>query len=202
MTREQWLEAAVEKLRPYFEDHQHDLPDTIRVSCGWPSRGAVSSSNRRLGECWKPEAAKDGVSQIFVSPFVSDPLRVLDILVHELIHAVYPDAKHGKVFADAAKDLGLVGKATETVAGEELTERLKLLVEELGEYNNASLDKLISSDSPKPQKNRQLKIKCPKTGDHEEYILRGSNKTLDLGLPNCPLCGTTLAREENEEEES
>ena len=44
------------------------------------------------------------------------------------------ECKHRKPFTTAAKAIGLEGKATATVAGSALIERLKELIDELGEY--------------------------------------------------------------------
>jgi len=200
-TREAWLKEAIEKLRPYFEDHQLEIPELVRVSCGWPSKGGTKEKNRVLGECWKPEAASDGAPQIFISPTIAEPVKALDVLVHELIHACLPEAKHGKKFKRAATELGLVGEPTSTVAGEDLVKVLTGLVEQLGDYGHAKLEK--TAEEKKQQKNRQLKIECPTPDAHDdkaEYILRGAKKTLEKGIPACPLCGETLVQEEGEEE--
>ena len=42
-TREEWLGALVDALRPVFAELGYPLPDRIRVSCGWPSKSALSS---------------------------------------------------------------------------------------------------------------------------------------------------------------
>lgn len=200
-TREQWLLEATEKLRPYFEDHQYEIPEHVRVTCGWPCAGGTKANGRVIGQCFKSECATDGVTQVFISPWLDKPVEVLETLVHELIHAVLPEAKHGKGFKVAAKELGLTGRAIETKAGPELVTLLEKLGEELGAYDNARLDKLVSSDGPKPQVNRQLKITCERLEaheDHESYILRGSKKVLDRGIPVCPLCANEMKREEKE----
>ena len=127
INREEWLQNAVEALRPRFKEAKYEIPAVIRVSCGFPSKGALSK-NKRLGEAWESRAAKDGIHQVFISPFLSDSLKVLDILVHELLHCALPDnVGHKKPFKVAAKALGLEGPATSTTAGEELTNFYNLL---------------------------------------------------------------------------
>jgi rubrerythrin len=158
-----------------------------------------------IGQCWKAEAASDGVTQVFISPFISEPVDGLAVLVHELIHAALPEAKHGAEFKAAMKPLGLVGKATATAAGDELRAELDALAEALGDYDNSKLDpRATAADTPKTQKNRQLKVSCRRLTEHEdgaEYILRGARKTLERGVPDCPLCGHELELEEPEEDE-
>lgn len=201
--RESWLAAALVELRPMFADQGIGLPENLRISCGWPVRGGMSKKKRVLGECWKAEAAVDGINQIFVSPWVSNPVEVLAILVHELIHAALPGAKHGAEFKGAMKKVGLVGKATATQAGDDLLVVLTDLAGKLGDYDNSQLGLDIPADSPKPQTSRQRKIFCPGKIEHHpgtEVIYRASKKVADLGLPECPVCGTQLELESDEEE--
>lgn len=74
-TREAWLLAAIDAMRPDFADAGLSLVAGIRVSCGFPSRSAVAARSRRIGECWRPEAAADGIPQILVSPLLADPVE-------------------------------------------------------------------------------------------------------------------------------
>lgn len=199
--REAWLLNALTELRPHFAKAGLGLPENLRLSCGWPSRGGTKENNRVLGECWKAEAAVDAVTQIFISPWVSEPVRVLDILVHELIHAALPQAKHGPDFKDAMKKVGLIGKATATRAGDELTVLLTELAEALGDYDNSQLGLATSDDAPKKQVGRQRKISCVRKDLHTgetEVIYRASKKVIDLGLPLCPVCGEQLETEAEE----
>lgn len=203
-TREAWLNAALDTLRPMFAENGLGLPENLKVSCGWPVRGGMSTRKRVIGECWKAEAATDGATQIFISPWLDEPAAVLETLVHELIHAARPAAKHGADFKDAMKKVGLIGKATSTKAGDKLIIQLAQLSEALGDYDNGKLGLSVPADSPKPQKNRQRKIVCPKNAGHEnatDVIYRASKKVVDLGLPECPVCGEQLELEEQEETE-
>lgn len=89
-TRESWLQQAVKEVSGLFDK---PVPE-VHVSTGWPSRLGTSTKKRRIGECWQPETSADGHSHIFISPMVVDSMAVLGVLVHELIHAIYPEAKH------------------------------------------------------------------------------------------------------------
>jgi hypothetical protein len=87
MTREQWLETAIAELRVGVFS-SHPLPNNIRVSCGFPSKGSRSSKSQRIGECWDKLASSDDHYEIFISPVLADPLRVLDVLSHEICHVI------------------------------------------------------------------------------------------------------------------
>lgn len=66
-TREDWLNQAVEELRPVFDANGFPLPANIRVTCGFPSRHA-RSLNRAIGEHWSDKASSDGTHEILISP--------------------------------------------------------------------------------------------------------------------------------------
>ena len=192
--REAWLMEAVVRITPLLTSAGLEVPP-LRVSCGWPHRGGLSETRRVVGQCWLPESAADGKPQVYISPWLGEAVAALEVLVHEVIHACLPaDAKHGKVFAKAATDVGLIGKPTHTSAGPELKVVLAQIAEDLGPYPHAKLDKVAGEK--KPQTTRQKKIVCPKAKDlhegGEEYILRGSRKVIEMGLPDCPVCGEGL----------
>lgn len=187
-TREQWLLAAVNAMRPLFANRAYTVPDQVRVTCGWPSKSALSPKSKRIGECWSPEASADGTTEIFISPFlfeVAAPRGVLSTLLHEVVHAVVGlEAKHGKPFKQCALKMGLVGKMTSTEAGEELLETLKEIATELGEYPHAKLDSLKSPR--KTQTTRMVKCECKECG----FIVRTTRKWLEeVGAPHCPKHG-------------
>ncbi len=133
-TREQWLSEATTELRTLFKQHGVDLPLEVRSSCGFPSKSALSNKNRRIGECWSARASADKHAEIFISPTISDSMRVLDILAHELVHACHPNDGHGKLFKRTALAIGLEGKMTATVAGEKFKLWATPVLEKLGIY--------------------------------------------------------------------
>lgn len=182
-TREQWLLDAVKLMTPLFVSKGYKIP-SVRVACGWPSVKALSAKSRRIGECWSTEAAKDKVSQIFISPWlkeVADSPGVLPTLVHEVVHAVVGIKEgHNKVFGKAARAVGLEGKLTATIAGEALAAQCKEWAAKLGEYPHAQLDNLKSPR--KKQTTRLVKAEC-ECG----YNVRITRKWLEeAGAPICP----------------
>lgn len=194
-TREQWLELAVLKLRPLFDEIDVTLPK-VRVSVGWPSRGGVGTKKKVIGQCWKASVASDNVSQLFISPVLGsdgrdavEMIKLLGVLVHELIHAADDcESGHRGAFAKTAKAIGLTGKMTATTVGEELAGRLGYVLAELGPYPHAALNPFAMEQQRPKQGTRMLKLECPADG----YIVRTTAKWLDeLGFPRCP-CGLEM----------
>lgn len=175
MTREDYLNKGVSKLSPLFKAQGYDLPE-VRVSCSWPGGG---SARKRIGECWAQKASAAGVNEIFISPTVDDSIKALDILAHELIHAI-DDCEHGhrKEFTRIMRAIGLEGKPTATVAGERLHGELVEIAATLGEYPH----KKLTPNGPK-QKSRQLKASCNDCG----AVWRMSAQWL-VQVTVCPVC--------------
>lgn len=181
MNREQWLNDAVEHLGPIFKDRTGmGLPD-VHVSVGWPSRGGTSAKKRVIGQCW-PSMEN---TQIFISPLLDDAFEVLAVLVHELVHAVHPEAGHRGDFVKSAREMGLVKPWTATTAGEDLEPVLTKLISELGEFPHSKIEP--SAAKKKTQTTRMKKLSCPNDG----YIVRTTEKWLEKGLPTCP-CGEEM----------
>ena len=124
-TRETWLLAAVDLLRPVFLAKHHVIPKDVMVSCGFASTGTRS---HHIGQCWSRQSSTNDQNQIFISPALHEPVEVLDTLVHELVHAVDDcKHKHGKEFKKIALSLGMKGPMRNADAGPELKEKLTQL---------------------------------------------------------------------------
>jgi hypothetical protein len=176
-TREAWLNHAVLLTRQHLTDTAGvTVPQTIRVSCGFPGGG---SARTRIGECWSDQASKDGQTEMFISPVLDNTLDVLAVLVHEAIHAaVGTKAGHKGPFKRAAKLAGLEGKMTATHAGEGLKAKLATWLTELGAYPHGAL----SLTGRKKQGTRLVKCACPICG----YTIRTTQKWLEFSGP--PIC--------------
>lgn len=184
MNREAWLTEAVKIFREtVFAEAGLDCPE-CRVSCGFPSTGALSPKKRRIGECWDGLMAKDNVPQLFISPFlvdVSSEQGVLATLGHEMVHAAIGcKAGHGPKFKKAMLKIGLAGKPTSTVAGEILLPRLAVMAQTLGVYPHSEL---VLVRERKVQTTRMHKCECPECG----YTVRVAKKWIALGVPACPV---------------
>lgn len=182
MNREAWLEAAIDALRPMLEENGSPVPADVRVSCGFPGGKSV---HKVIGQCWASRA-NDGVSQLFVSPLLHDPVEILAVLIHEAIHA-WNDCKDGHkgAFRRAALAIGLEGKMTATTAGEKLVERLGELAAELGEYPHKKMT--LADLGVKKQTTRMIKLQCGECG----YVVRTTQKWIECGLPTC-VCSTEM----------
>jgi hypothetical protein len=196
-TREAYLEKCIELLKPDFEVAGFPLPD-VKVSVGFPSRSALGTKKRRIGECWSFKAAADKKFHIFISPLLGNVAEVLATLVHEACHAaVDTECKHRGPFRTCALSIGLEGKMTETVAGPILKARLEEVAAQVGPYPHGAL---TFTSGQKKQTCRQIKVHCPEC----ECICRMSRKCIDeIGPPTCA-CGTQMeeADDAGEREES
>jgi hypothetical protein len=187
-SREAWLTEAADRLNDLIGEKTDLEPSKrILVSMGWPRR---DRGGKVIGQCY-PSKTSMGVNHIFITPTLSAPTRILDVLLHELVHAA-DDCQnaHKGPFTRAIRALGLEGKPTATTAGKELTVALKALVKELGPYPHSVLT--AGDYGPaKPQKTRMLKIECPATSACG-FICRATRSQIDaVGLPTCA-CGRKM----------
>lgn len=209
VTREAWLHRAIESLRHRFAEVGMPIPDRVHVSVGF-GFGAKSESSVILGQCWAARASEDYVNHIFISPVVNDTARVLDILIHELIHAS-DDCHNGHKgpFAEAATRLGLEGPMTATRASVHLAAEMMCLADSLGPYPHGALvaadrsrakvpapagrpggpgaDGGRISSGPAKQGTRMLKLVCAEADcDCYGYTVRTTAKWIERGVPFCP----------------
>jgi hypothetical protein len=185
-TREEWLVAAVQEFRPLFAAKASPIAAKVRVTCGFPSNARRS---RAVGECWADTASADRSMEILISPTIADPMRVADILVHELCHTVAGGMNHGKAFQKAADAMYLIPTAGKTgykatTGGDEFKREFGSIIEGLGEYPHAQL----SLSTRKTQGTRMLKALCPTCG----YTVRMTAKWAVVGMPTCPADGDTF----------
>lgn len=188
-TREGWLDDATQRLRPDFQRASAVLPDDVRVSVGFPSKNALGRRNRSIGQCWDGAAAGDSIAQVYISPLLEDPVEVLAVLVHELVHAAI-GCRHGHKapFKRAALRMGLEGKMTATTAGAALRVRLAELADALGEFPHS---KLSPTTPDKKQTTRLLKVAC--LDCEPNYIARVTRKMIEAhGTPICPSCDGSM----------
>jgi hypothetical protein len=183
--REDWLSAAVSELRPIFDAIGKPLPANVRVTCGFPSNAKRSGA---IGECWADTASADQTFEVLVSPVLDDPLRVFDVLVHELCHSTAGAMNHGVNFQRVACAMHLVPTGVKgwkaTARGPEFESSFGPIITALGNYPHAAL----TMSNRKVQTTRMLKAVCPSCG----YTVRLTSKWAALGLPSCPVDSDTL----------
>jgi hypothetical protein len=194
VVREQWLRDAVTVLaRELFKPNGYTLPDHIQVAVGWP--GGRGRGSERIGECWAPQCSAGGHYEIFISPVLSDPSRVIDVLIHELVHVIAGhDAGHKSGFKTVAVKVGLEGKMTATVASKDLEGRIAKWLKELPKFPHDALTPGVRPG--KKQSTRLIKCECPGCG----YVVRTTQKWLDTGNPICP-CGSDMTPDGAEPDE-
>ena len=180
-SREDWLNTLVSRLRGHFASHGATVPERLRVSIGFPSRGGLSLKKRRTGEHWGEACSADGHHEIFISPLLEQP-GACSTLVHELTHAcLSPGVKHKAPFKRLGLAVGLEGKPASMGAGPELAATLATLGADIGPWPAARLN---ASELPKPQSTRLIKVECV---NGSGYCVRVTRKWLDaVGAPICP----------------
>lgn len=180
-TREDWLLQMSQEIAPLFAIEGVPLP-SFRVTCGFPCTGATRSKGRnmRLGECHAASSSKDAHCEIFIHPELDDPIKVVEVLAHELVHAaVGVAAGHGQSFKRVATAIGLTGPMRSTTGTPSFHSMIKPWINACGPYPHASLTVLTH----KKQGTRLLKAVCD-CG----YTVRLTAKWAALGLPIC-VCG-------------
>lgn len=198
--REDWLNEAArlihERYATAFEEHfamaGRERLSKLLVSTGFPSTGGLT---KVIGQCWKSVTSESGEHhQIFINPRLGDVVEVVATLAHEMVHAADDcEHKHRGPFVRCVRDLGLEGKATATIAGEEFASFAKEIEKILGPYPH---QRLTPMRTEKKQGTRMLKLEADCCG----YIVRTTKKWIDEGLPSCP-CGNPFPRPEGFDEE-
>ena len=177
-TREEWLNDLAKRLNAAIFDKA--MPKHYRVTCGWPSRGATSVKNKTLGQCFDSALSNDKAHELIVTMALDDPMRVADILAHEMVHAIVgTEHGHKKPFRDLALKIGLTGKMTATIAGDAFKHSVKPILKLIGKYPHAKLD----YTTQKKQSTRLIKCECELCG----YTVRTTRKWIEFGAPICPI---------------
>jgi len=182
-TREEWLNVVLHKhVAKLLKDKAGvDLPADCKVSVGFPGGG---SARKRIGECWPRVRSSLKVNEIFLNPSMTKVETLVDTLVHESIHAADDCASgHKGFFMRTAKAVGLEGKMTSTHAGPELAKWIAATIAKMPPFDYGSLN----LDNRKKQTTRMVKVECLDCG----YVVRTTQKWIDVGLPTC-CCGGTM----------
>lgn len=180
INREAWLRAAYAMVR---KELLPQAPATVAISWSFPSKGGTKSSRRTIGEChYKGGSAVkvEGDRVILISPTLQEPYALIEVLVHEMVHAALPmGSGHRAPFSRLAKSIGLLKPWTATTAGDELKAKINGWLKRLPKWPGGHL--VIQHT----QKNRQLKAVC----DCEPgRIIRGSAKLFEQGEILCGIC--------------
>ena len=175
---------AEQYIRPHFEAKGYTIPEGIKYSCSFSTKGAFKRKGQKrfvAGQCMSntDKEGKHRNFEIVIVPNESNSIEVLDTLIHELVHAtVGLNEGHETVFANCAYAVGLTGKPTSTYATEELKATLAQWVAEAGEYPHESLQVNM-----RKQSTRLYKCECRQCG----YKMRITRSWIALAVPKCPL---------------
>ena len=174
--REEWLQKAVGEVSLLFKPLGLRVPD-VQISMGFTGCGKNTNS---IGECWPRQAAQDNSNHIFISPVLETPFEVLEVVTHELVHAIDDcKHKHGKEFKKIALDVGLEGPMRSTNAGAGLGVELEEIAKKLGKFPHKKLKlptkRIVMRERPSG--------KCPKC----EYRVPMLKLYLQFGAPLCPI---------------
>jgi hypothetical protein len=209
-TRESWLMAAVETLRPIFSEAGYELPEHVRISTGFglTLRGENATI---LAQVFGTVHSRDHFHNIFVSPVLEAVPDVLGALAHELIHiAAGVGDGHGKLFVDGMNKLGFAGKPTEALpSSETMTAWMaRKDVAALGAYPHVKLELFGRRTSapepgaedepstgrrggekthtgPAPQGTRMIKVTCA-VDDESKWTVRQSRGNAEQwGVARC-----------------
>jgi hypothetical protein len=123
-------------------------------------RKTLANNNRgtAVGLCWVLGASANGsVRRIEIDRETSDTLKALEIVAHEVSHAILPeDTGHKGEFVDAVFGLFKLGAIpTSTSVTLEFTELIKSWLEKAGSYPYVKF-----VDNRKKQTTRQIKFFC------------------------------------------
>ncbi len=167
------------------------IPQRLRVRTGTVP-GTKGTSLKTLGIYVPAHMHADRVPSIYTSPLVGNQVRLLDVLVHEGIHAIRPTAGHKVEFGKIARAVGLEGKLTATFAGRKLRARLEQISDELGPRPHSPIDVTKRTI----QKTYMVKASCPSC----DRFVRGTLSQLAALRPMCGPCGMDLVWEGGDEE--
>ncbi|MGZ8364775.1 MAG: hypothetical protein ACXWWG_00520 [Nitrospira sp.] len=192
-TREGWLKSAIALLdQKFFAANGYELPVNVKAACGPVGLGLPKA----IGVCYDKSASVNEHHEIFIAGTQAEPARVLDILLHELIHAcVGCKEGHKGKFKKLAKQFGFAGKMTATFVepGSELEAQLAEIVDQLGPYPHAAMVK-----APKPS--RQPKRLTFYSPQEPKFMVTVKIPVVEeFGAPKDPW-GNTMKKDGDEDE--
>jgi hypothetical protein len=195
-TREQWLREAARRMSKWVNSAlktldgdtglKHSYPQDTLISVGWPKGGR--GANDAIGQCWQPGAHVGETTRrtIFISPELDEPVRVVDVLLHEMAHAALPPGTgHRAPFVRLVRELGLAGKATATYAekGSELYGKLEALCKALGPYPHHALKRQAASEGGRK---RSQWVRCRSESQPGYRASVKLDSLMDYGMPRGP----------------
>lgn len=185
ITREEWLKRAVRTLRPLLRKAD------ITMRSRWQVSVSLASTRKAIGQCWYEGASASGqTANILICPTLGDPVDVLDVLLHEMIHAALPyGVHHGPKFVRACKAIGMTkNKPTSASASPELRAVLARVAAFLGPFPH---DAMVVKAGKKGTKGGYWPFF--ESPVDPRYRVQISEKALnEYGPPRCPISGEPM----------
>ena len=184
-TREEYLQKAKDELNNrVFKQAGYEIPE-LKISCSW-ALGTADKNKKTLGQCVPRSWSKANINEIMIMPTVDDSEKVIDILAHELVHAVDDNKSgHGAGFRKICLAVGLNGSSQMryACAGDELKQTITEIVKDIGLYPHSELQ----IHKRKRQSTRMLKVSCTECN----FSYRTSRKNIAMMANTiCNGCGS------------
>jgi len=142
MTQDKWFRAATKQLLAIIKENEFALKTKTHPRARireWPKPKNIMVQLARWldntgGEHWDSAYSIDGeLTLIMLNVSQTNPIELLAVLLHELIHATIGNCwSHKAPFQRLAKGCGLLGPAGSTRPGPALSRRLKEIAMDLG----------------------------------------------------------------------
>ena len=184
-TREEYLQKAKDELNDrVFKQAGYKIPD-VKISCSW-ALGTADKNKTTLGQCFPRSWSKADINEIMIMPTVDDSEQAIDILAHELVHAVDNNKSgHGAGFRKICLAVGLNGSSQmrHACAGDELKQTIAEIVKDIGLYPHSELQ----IHKRKKQSTRMIKVSCTECN----FSYRTSRKNIGMMANTiCNGCGS------------
>lgn len=169
---EEWLDHAVIGLREHFAKFGHVVPP-VQLSCGYSPDGFNPKRKRGNydGMCMQKKFSKDSVNMIYISPHITEPMDIMYLLAHELIHAVDDVfSGHGATFKSIARDIGLNEGGKVSWINYLNTQKVFASISEpLGKYPRGGVTYLDSFSIPNPEYQTQRDAEKERKNSRERH---------------------------------
>ena len=181
VTREFWLLQAAKRIPSIFFNDEIQLPSDLQVSVGF----VKGNQEKVLGVCVISKTEDTFPASIVLNHTIDDTEKLLQVLVHECIHA-YGIKGHGKAFGKFASMAGFEKPYKFHTPGQSLIDNVKGLyndlLSEFGPYPGAALH--ASQKEKKERNSNILTLSCPDC----EYKVKVARKLVETyGAPKCPV---------------
>lgn len=139
---EVWLNHAIEELRPHFSNAGYKIPP-VHVSVGFSTDGYKPNAKiNTIAVCHARCLSKDNVNEIYITPLKTEPVDVLAVLAHELVHAIDDcQSGHGAGFQKISFALKLSDNPQVSLADfRETIENFRAIAITLGKYPRGTVN--------------------------------------------------------------